>query len=55
MVNLERKEKLEEKVKSMENEKKGIKLNLEVKEEGRIAFLDVELKSGRKNEKIRTK
>ena len=52
MVNLERKEKLEEKVKSMENEKKGIKLNLE---EGRIAFLDVELKSGRKNEKIRTK
>ena len=39
----------------MEDEEKGIKLKLEVKEEGRIAFLDVELNRGKKNEKIRTK
>ena len=45
-----KREELEEKVKSM----KEIKLKFEVEEKGRIAFLDVKLRRGRKNEMIRT-
>ena len=37
---------LEEKVKEMENEKKGIKLKLEVEKERRITFLDIEIERG---------
>ena len=37
-------------MKTTEDRKKGIKLKLEVDEKGKIAFLDVELKRGRKNE-----
>ena len=50
-----KREELEEKVKTMEDGKKGIKLKFEVEEKGRIAFLDVELRRGRTNERIRTK
>ena len=37
----------------MEDIEKGIKFKLEVKEKGKINFLDTEIRKGKKNEKIR--
>ena len=50
-----KREDLERKVKGMEDNKKVIKLKLEIEENMKIVFLDVEIKRGRGNERISTR
>jgi hypothetical protein len=50
-----KREVLERKVKSMEDNKKGIKLKLEFEEYSKITFLDVEITRGKHNERISTR
>ena len=49
------KDTLEERVKEMEDEKKGIQLKLEVEKDKKITFLDIELERRRKDEGVRMK
>jgi hypothetical protein len=46
---------LNNKIRSMEDEEKGIKLKLEIGKEGNITFLDLKLERGIVNGKIKTK
>jgi hypothetical protein len=50
-----KREKLENMVKSMEDEKKQIQLGLEMEEKERIVFLDVKIRRGRKGKGVKTK
>ena len=48
-----KKDKLEKRVKEMEDEGKGIKLKLEMEKEGRITFLDMEIERRKEGLKMK--